>query len=63
MVWNPDHRSYKVSFEKIEKLGFRAEKKAKDGVLEIVKRLESGALDKTKETITLDWYRDVIKEI
>ena len=60
---DPDHRSYKVSFEKIEKLGFRAEKKAKDGVLEIVKRLESGALDKTKETITLDWYRDVIKEI
>ncbi|MDH3663552.1 MAG: SDR family NAD-dependent epimerase/dehydratase, partial [Alphaproteobacteria bacterium] len=42
---------------------------AKDGALEIYQRLEAGTLDKTTETITLDWYQNlstwhrVIKEV
>ena len=54
-----DHRSYRVSFDKIEALGWKAEMTAKDGALEIYERLEAGTLDKTTETITLDWYQDL----
>lgn len=54
---DPDHRSYRVRFDKIEALGWRAEYVAEDGVHEICARLEAGELDRTAETITLDWYR------
>ena len=54
-----DHRSYRVSFDKIEALGWKAELTAKDGALEIYERLEAGTLDKTTETITLDWYQSL----
>lgn len=52
-----DVRSYRVGFEKIESLGWKAQRTAKDGVIEICAALESGALDKTTQTITLDWYK------
>ncbi|MCB1884287.1 MAG: SDR family oxidoreductase [Geminicoccaceae bacterium] len=55
-----DHRSYQVGFDRIQGLGWRAERVAEDGVLEIVERLEAGTLDKTKETITLGWYQELI---
>ena len=55
----PDHRSYQVNFDKIESLGWKAQRVAKDGVLEIYERLESGELDKTPKTITLQWYKDL----
>jgi nucleoside-diphosphate-sugar epimerase len=54
---DPDHRSYRVAFDKIEALGWKAERRAEDGVREIVSALEEGRTDKTPETITLDWYR------
>jgi hypothetical protein len=54
-----DHRSYRVSFDKIEALGWQAAMTAKDGALEIYERLEAGTLDKTTETITLDWYQSL----
>ena len=64
-----DHRSYQVSFKKIQdQLGWHTCLSAKDGCLEIIKKLELGLLDKTDETITLDWYlklekwRKIIKE-
>lgn len=57
---DPDHRSYRVAFDKIEGLGWRAEKTAEDGVREIVEKLEAGTLDKTTETITLDWYKTLV---
>jgi nucleoside-diphosphate-sugar epimerase len=57
---DPDHRSYRVSFGKIEALGWRAQKTAEDGVAEIVERLEAGTLDKTTETLTLDWYKALV---
>lgn len=53
---DPDHRSYRVSFDKINALGFKALYVAEDGVREICSALESGSLDRTTETITLDWY-------
>ncbi len=57
---DPDHRSYRVNFDKIEALGFRAEKTALEGVQEICTALEAGAVDKTTETITLDWYKKLV---
>lgn len=56
-----DNRSYRVSFNKIESLGYKALKTAEDGVIEIVKKLESGELEKTLDTITLDWYTHIIE--
>jgi nucleoside-diphosphate-sugar epimerase len=58
---DPDHRSYRVSFDKIEKLGWKARHTARDGATEIYEKLESGALDKTTETITLEWYKTLTK--
>ena len=58
---DPDRRSYRVAFEKIEALGFRAEKTAEDGVAEICEALEAGTVDKTIQTITLDWYRELAR--
>ncbi len=56
---DPDHRSYRVAFDKIEALGYRAEKTAIDGVAEIQDALDAGTLEKTSRTITLDWYREL----
>jgi nucleoside-diphosphate-sugar epimerase len=58
---DPDHRSSRVAFHKIEKLGWKAEKLAEDGVKEICEALESGATDKTAKTITLDWYKQLVE--
>ncbi len=58
---DPDHRSYRVSFKKIESLGFSAKYQAQDGVREIVDALESGALEKTPKTLTLNWYQELIR--
>ena len=57
---DPDHRSYRVSFDKIEALGWKAKLVAEDGVSEICAALESGAIDKTPRTITLDWYKELV---
>lgn len=54
-----DHRSYRVAFDKIEALGWKAEKSAVDGVGEIVAALEEGRIDKTLQTITLEWYKEL----
>ncbi len=59
---DPDHRSYRVSFKKIrEILGWEPKWDAKAGVKEIVNKLESGKIDKTTETITLNWYKELEK--
>jgi nucleoside-diphosphate-sugar epimerase len=57
---DPDRRSYRVTSERIEALGWRARYTAVDGVREIVERLEAGTLSRTIETITLDWYRELV---
>ncbi|MGO1118069.1 NAD-dependent epimerase/dehydratase family protein [Rhodovibrionaceae bacterium A322] len=54
-----DHRSYRVSFDKIEALGYKAELTAEDGVREICEALDAGTLDKNDKTITLEWYKNL----
>ncbi|SDK78700.1 Nucleoside-diphosphate-sugar epimerase [Franzmannia pantelleriensis] len=59
---DPDNRSYRASFDKIEKtLGWRAKWSAEEGCQEILEKLGSGELEKTTETITLDWYQEMVK--
>ena len=58
---DPDLRSYRVAFGKIEALGYRAEKTAEDGVAEICEALEAGIVDRTVRTITLDWYKELVR--
>lgn len=59
---DPDHRSYNVSFEKIEKtLGWKAKWNAVKGATEIVQKLQSGELTKTPQGITLEWYKELMK--
>ena len=58
---DPDERSYRVAFDKIEATGWKAEKSAEDGVTEIVAALERGDTDRTTETITLDWYKSLVR--
>jgi nucleoside-diphosphate-sugar epimerase len=55
-----DHRSYRVNFDKIESVGYKAKLTAEDGALEILKRLENGTLVKSDKTITLDWYKNLV---
>jgi hypothetical protein len=45
----------------VQSLGFEAKLGAREGALEIFQALESGALQKTPDTITLDWYKDLTK--
>tara|TARA_A100001015_G_C15044160_1_gene742209 strand:- start:3186 stop:4241 length:1056 start_codon:yes stop_codon:yes gene_type:complete len=52
-----DNRSYKVSFDKIEELGFFASLIADDGVNEIIIALKNGIIDRDPTTITLEWYK------
>jgi nucleoside-diphosphate-sugar epimerase len=58
---DPDHRSYRVSFDKIEKLGWKAEMTAVDGVREICDALEAGTTTKSVKTLTLEWYKELSK--
>ena len=58
---DPDRRSYRVTFDKIEALGYRTEKTAADGVAEICEALEAGTIDKTTQTITLEWYKELVR--
>lgn len=56
-----DIRSYNVSFDKIKELGFSANLVVEDGVTGILEKLNSGKLDKTIKTITLDWYNEITR--
>lgn len=59
---DPDHRSYKVSFKKIKQtLGWEPKWDAAAGVKEIISKLENNEIDKTPETITLNWYKELEK--
>ena len=54
--------SYRVSFKKIKSvINWTPKRKAEDGVKEIIQKLESGEIDKTIQTITLDWYTELEK--
>jgi nucleoside-diphosphate-sugar epimerase len=58
----PDHRSYRVNFDKIEQtLHWKAKWSGADGALEVYEKLESRELTKSDQTITLNWYKELIK--
>lgn len=58
----PDRRSYRVGFAKIERtLGWRARWTAADGALEIYNALEAGLVPSFEQTLTLNWYQELVK--
>ncbi len=61
---DPDHRSYRVSFQKIsEMISFVPDWKAEDGAKEIRSALDNGDLDPNDpSTITLGWYKTLIED-
>jgi len=59
---DPDKRSYSVSFDKIwDVLKWKAKRSVSDGVKEVHSKILDGSIDKTTETITLDWYQELVK--
>lgn len=61
ILWygDPDHRSYRVGFDKIEQLGYRTKLTARDGVEEICDALQRGVTQLSDDTITLKWYQNL----
>lgn len=58
---DPDRRSYLLSFDKIERqFGWKASHTVEQGVEEIIDALERGLIDRTPETITLEWYKSLM---
>lgn len=58
---DPDHRSYRVGFDRLNGLGFQTRRTVADGVREIVAALDAGAVARTPDTITLDWYKLLVE--
>ena len=57
---DPDDRSYRLSFSKIEgRLHWKARHEVEQGVEEIIDALDRGLVDRTPDTITLEWYRNL----
>lgn len=53
---NLDNRSYKVSFIKLKKLGFKPKYSINYGVKEMVKFLKNNKIKKNLKSITIKWY-------
>jgi len=59
---NVDHRSYSVDFTKIKTvLGWEPKWNACMGAKDIIDKLEDGTLEKNTDSITIDWYNELIK--
>ncbi|UCE23938.1 MAG: NAD-dependent epimerase/dehydratase family protein [Candidatus Zixiibacteriota bacterium] len=57
---DPDNRSYRLSFDKIQKtLGWQPGWTVEKGVNGIIDALEEKLIDRTPETITLEWYQSL----
>jgi nucleoside-diphosphate-sugar epimerase len=58
----PDHRSYRVNFDKIKNvLGFTPDWTADKGAAEIAEALESGAEKANEITKTVSWYASLLE--
>jgi len=58
----PDHRSYRVNFDKIKNvLGFTPDWTADKGAAEIAEALESGAVIANEITKTVSWYASLLE--
>src|SRR5699024_2189655 len=59
---DPDHRSYRVNFDKIAKiLQWETSYTAADGARQLYDLLEEGKVKRSAETITLNWYKKLMK--
>lgn len=59
---DPDHRSYRVNFDKINAhLNWEARRTAAVGAIEIFEALSSGKITQMEQTMTLSWYKELIK--
>jgi nucleoside-diphosphate-sugar epimerase len=61
-IWygDVDNRSYKVSFDKIQKvLGFKTQFTPEDGAREIFQALKEGRLKDEPKTKTVEWYKNL----
>ncbi len=58
---DPDHRSYRVSFVKLASLGFEIKYGAYEGAIEVYEALEARKIEKTPQTVTLEWYKELEK--
>ena len=59
---DPDHRSYQLNFDKIENtLNWKAKHSLEDGVKEIVEALRDKRIEKTDNTLTLKWYKELVE--
>lgn len=59
---DPDHRSYRINFDKITSvLKWEAKWTAAEGAKEVFNALEKGLTSKTDQTITLKWYQELDK--
>lgn len=56
---DPDARSYRVAFDRLAALGWRAEHGVGAAAVEIAALLDAGRLERTPSTITLGWYEEV----
>jgi len=58
---SPDKRSYRVNFDKINKiLKFRTDYTPKEGALEVYAALESGKVTDSLKTKTVEWYKHLL---
>lgn len=56
-----DNRSYRVDFTKISsKLNWKPKIKIEEGIEEIIKNLNSKKISKNSQTITLEWYKQLL---
>jgi len=60
----PDHRSYRVSFQKIvERIGYRVEHTIEDGAREVYQALREGRVDPDDpRTVTVSWYKQLLAQ-
>jgi nucleoside-diphosphate-sugar epimerase len=59
---DPDHRSYRVSFKKIEHhLGYKTRFNPEEGARDIFAALKSGQLVDGPKTRTVEWYKSLIE--
>ena len=54
-----DHRSYYVDFSKIKSIGFKGKFQPINGIQEILTKLDNNIIDLERNTITLDWYKEL----
>jgi len=58
---SPDTRSYRINFDKITKLGFRAHHTVDEAARELYEALEKGIVQDTMKTRTVEWYKHLIE--